>query len=181
MSVAPLEELLSILPPMNPIGSHGDWAAVESDLGLLLPEDYKQFISRYGAGTISGLIVVGNPFVQPVTPRKFWQNWVDIYRDIAAYGTKILYDLYPDCPGLLPCGDYADFDIINWLTGKDANDSELIYYSRSEGFFNLGRTTLTQFLVQLLTGSTALPCNVVTNVLLAKRKEFMPGAAFAES
>src|SRR5689334_2590115 len=118
MAAPNLEELIALLPPpASPVGAHGDWAAVEANLGLRLAEDYKQFISRYGAGTISGMIVVGNPFVQPVSPRKFWENWVDIYRDIAAYGTDVPFELYPACPGLLPCGDYADFNIINWLTG----------------------------------------------------------------
>jgi hypothetical protein len=179
--VAPdLEELLSILlPPTNPVGAHGDWAAVEAELGLQLAEDYKQFISWYGAGTISGLIVVGNPFVQPVSPRKFWENWVDIYRDIVSYGVEIPFKLYPEHPGLLPCGDYADVNIINWLTNQDKQPCDLIFYSRSAGFFNLGRITLTRFIVQLLTGSTALPTSAVTNVLLTKPRQFMPGAAFA--
>jgi hypothetical protein len=87
--------------------------------------------------------------------------------------------LYSICPGLLPCGDYADVNIINWFGGKDANDSELVYYSRSEGFFNLGRITLTRFIIQLLTGSTGLPHSAVTNVLAIKPKVFIPGATFA--
>ena len=133
----------------------------------------------YGAGTISGMIVVGNPFVQPVSARKFWENWVDIYRDIAAYGTKVPFKLYPECPGLLPCGDYADFNIINWLTDPRGDQWRLTYYSRSHGFFDLGPISLIDFVLELLTGTHKLPNHVMSNILVSTPRQFEPGATFS--
>ena len=175
-----IEELMSIVPPpKTPIGNKGDWNSIETELGLQMSEDYKQFISNYGAGSISGMIAVGNPFIQPVSARRFWENWVDIYRDIAANGTEVPYQLYPAKPGLMPIGHYADFNIINWLAGNDANDAELVFYTRSDGFFNLGQITMTRFIIQLLTGATTLPKRVTsTDLFCRKTIEFVPGATF---
>ncbi|VTS08194.1 Uncharacterized protein OS=Streptosporangium roseum (strain ATCC 12428 / DSM 43021 / JCM 3005 / NI 9100) GN=Sros_9077 PE=4 SV=1: SUKH_6 [Tuwongella immobilis] len=173
--MTPFDELLELLPPpSHPVAAGGDWSAVEASLGLTLPRDYKNFISHYGAGVISGTILIGNPFVRPVPARAFWENWVDIYRDIAKYGTKISYDLYPDCPGLLPCGSYADVNIINWLTDTSPDRWKLIYFSHSAGFFDLETISLAQFLVQLLTGTTTLPSNVMSPRLAAQPKYFLP-------
>jgi hypothetical protein len=175
-----IEELMSIVPPpKTPIANKGDWISIEADLGLQLSDDYKQFISIYGAGTISGMVSVGNPFIQPVSARRFWENWVDIYRDIAANGTDVPYDLYPAKSGLLPVANYADFNIINWLVGNDANEADLVFYTRSDGFFNLGHITMTRFIIQLLTGATALPKRVASSDLFCRSPiEFRSGATF---
>jgi hypothetical protein len=165
-------------PPRDPIGAQGDWDAVVADVGVQLPEDYRQFISQYGAGNISGMIAVLNPLIQNTTPRNFWMNCVDIYRDIATYGVDVPFDLYPICPGLLPCASYGDVDIINWLTDKSGSVESLVYYSRSYGFFNLGRVTLTRFIIQLLAGSSVLPSGINTSALVKKPRQFRPGADF---
>jgi hypothetical protein len=51
-AVAELRRLVP--PPAHPDGADGDWAACERELQLRLPEDYKEFISAYGSGTICG-------------------------------------------------------------------------------------------------------------------------------
>lgn len=165
-----------VVPPANPSGNLGDWIDVEKELSLELPEDYKQFVSLYGAGTISGMISIGAPFIQPVPARKFWENWVDIYNDIENYGTEVPFDLYPTIPGLLPCGHYADVNIINWLTHNSQPQWRIIFYSHSKGFFDLGTTSLTQFLLSMLTDINTLPDGMVDkDPLYGKQPVFIPG------
>lgn len=170
-----LAKLITLVPPpAQPTAAKGDWAAVEADLGFSLPEDYKSFVSLYGSGSISRIIVVGNPFLRAISARRYWENWVDIYRDKASYGIEIPYDLYPNCPGLLPCGSYLDSDIINWLTDKDLNQWRLLYYGRGQGFFDLGSTSLTEFLVQVLTGTAPLPRDVLSSPFPVQPPRFIP-------
>jgi len=37
-----------------------------------------------------------------------------------------------------------------------------VYYSHTDGFFELGNISLTRFLVQLLTGTTTLPTHLLS-------------------
>ncbi|MHC2066873.1 SMI1/KNR4 family protein [Bremerella sp. T1] len=173
-NVKRITEIIS--PPDTATGPSGSWEDVEKELGLELPEDYKQFVSLYGSGTISGMISIGNPFIQPVSAQTFWLNWVDIYRDIENYGTEVPFDLYPARPALLPCGNYADVNILNWLTNESQAEWRIIYYSHSKGFFDLGKTTLTSVLLSLLTDVSDLPDGMVDqDPLYGKQPEFIPG------
>jgi hypothetical protein len=162
-------------PPAVPIGNLGDWNTVEADLGTVLPVDYKQFISLYGTGTISGMIQVGDPFIQPVTAKRYWENWVDFYRCIQDFETKIPYKLFPDRPGLLPCATYADMNIINWLVAGNIGQWKLILYHSSGTCYDLGFISLVDFLCELITNTTALPPRVVSRDIFACRRiEFIP-------
>jgi hypothetical protein len=62
-----LEALKAILaPPASPRENGGDWETVERQLGVSLPEDYKQFIEVYGSGDIGGNLSIYNPFAENV-------------------------------------------------------------------------------------------------------------------
>src|SRR5947209_1072608 len=51
MKAPSLDRLIaSIPPPQHPSGVSGSWDTVERELGLILPSDYKRFISTYGTG-----------------------------------------------------------------------------------------------------------------------------------
>ncbi len=46
-----LATLIRLLPPpAAPDDNHGDWQAVEAELGTPLPDDYKAFIELFGTG-----------------------------------------------------------------------------------------------------------------------------------
>ena len=69
----PLSRLHALVPPpANPFYSSGDWSLVEQELGLRLPDDYKQLIESYGQGMFqgrrkySGLNITS--FLCPVSP-----------------------------------------------------------------------------------------------------------------
>jgi len=52
-----------ILPPERPTENDGDWSKLEKKLHTPLPDDYKEFVSRYGAGMIGDVpIYVHTPF-----------------------------------------------------------------------------------------------------------------------
>ena len=59
------EALTRLMPPpdepLDP-GEPDAWPAIERQLGLRLPSDYKALISTYGSGAIADFINVFNPF-----------------------------------------------------------------------------------------------------------------------
>ncbi|MFG2484942.1 histone-like nucleoid-structuring protein Lsr2 [Streptomyces virginiae] len=49
-----LDALTSLCPPPQPPPAPVDWGRVEAELGMRLPEDYKQLASVYGPGSYGG-------------------------------------------------------------------------------------------------------------------------------
>src|SRR5262249_10794441 len=111
-----IQELLSLVPPApEPKDAKGDWNKVEGDLGLALPEDYKQFITHYGRGTLCNLFWFASPFNcvdpptrRPVSAREYWTSWAGIYNDWGKTKRDIPFPVYPTIPGLFPWGIYGD-------------------------------------------------------------------------
>jgi hypothetical protein len=63
-----LSELIAVVPPPDGSGqAEVDWEAVEQRLGLPLPQDYKDFIGRYGQGSFDDFL---HPY-QPVTDNEY--------------------------------------------------------------------------------------------------------------
>lgn len=51
-----ITDIASAIPPPNhPQDVPRDWAAVENALGMMLPRDYREFISLYGSGCFEPL------------------------------------------------------------------------------------------------------------------------------
>ncbi|BCJ40073.1 hypothetical protein GCM10010168_29310 [Actinoplanes ianthinogenes] len=53
--------LAAILGDPDPSGVDVDWAAVEAQLGVTLPADYKEFVGTFGAATIDDHLVICAP------------------------------------------------------------------------------------------------------------------------
>jgi hypothetical protein len=93
-------------PPAHPDGADGDWTACERELQLRLPDDYKEFISAYGSGTLCRSFEILSPFDSPqrwrTTVRGWWVNWARIYDCWGEFPRDLPYPPYPAVPGLLP-------------------------------------------------------------------------------
>jgi hypothetical protein len=135
----PLKSIAKLVaPPSKPRGLNRSWKAVEKDIGLKLPGDYKEFIDTYGTGQLSsaeGWVVVWN------------------FRDVALFGTPLRevlcgqgsvvagykrlekessypcpYPTYPEPGGLLPFASVNDVQNLNWLTKGDSDRWDVVYW-----------------------------------------------------
>ena len=117
-----IDALMAVLPsPDRPVevGSIAAWGPVHSTLGEVLPEDYIQFIMRYGTGEIGGWLSVLNPF--SANPNL---NLLDIgfgllagFREIKKeLPESIPYPLHYEPDGLLPWGVSIDGDVFCFRT-----------------------------------------------------------------
>lgn len=155
-----LDDLRRALPPpKRPIDHHGDWAGIESSIGMGLPSDYKAFISLYGGGQIGKCLVVSSPFLwvrHGRDVREAWANWASFYPDIAVYGEVIPYPVFPQPGGLLPFGNLGDVNILNWLTVGEPDCWPFVYYDRDDGFIEVKGLSAVGFILEAVTQRSPL-------------------------
>ncbi|MGW2701011.1 Lsr2 family DNA-binding protein [Streptomyces sp. NPDC001340] len=144
------------LPPADP--SLVDWGAVEATLGFRLPEDYKQLAAAYGPGAFAGFIRVFHP--------RGLTEWVDLTGPVPAAmqeqlqsdrdrGRPVPYDPR----SLLAMGVTDNGEHLFWIMDpRDAPDAWRIAINEARGplWFTFNGT-LTELLVSVLSGETAVP------------------------
>ena len=154
-------------PPANAVyaGTASEWTSVESRLGTTLPEDYKQLINLYGAGSFGGYVCPLTPFAPDMgTGSRF-----SLYRAVTAL--KIIepfqqeapedfqpFPVYPAVGGLLPWGwECSDAGLQCWRTEGNANSwSNVILDSDWSAEYHEYPVSVTNFLVKWLTGQIVI-------------------------
>ncbi len=122
-----ISELTAIVPPpAKPVetGNKKLWAQLEKQIGPL-PQDYKDYITLYGSGSLGEFVRVYNPFAQ--------DEYVDLMCAIVRFGeinTHIkqlagMHFPYPDYPepgAILPWARDDNGNVYYWKTGADNPD-----------------------------------------------------------
>ena len=152
-----------VLPPpeyREELPEEGGWERVERELGTRLPKDYKTFIETYGTGSISNFLMIANPFSKNryVNLLSSARMILDAYRTSRANAPEYFKDnVFPEENGILPFGSTDNGDVLYWRTLGDPDDwTVTLYESRgSEHFAYDG--SMTEFLVDLLTGGIVCP------------------------
>jgi hypothetical protein len=158
-----LRELqILVPPPSDPKNTKGNWSSIEAEMGLVFPDDYKQFIELYGTGTLCSLIEIGSPFLLGETyrmsVREAWIIRTGVYHQHDQFlESPSPYSYYPEIPGLLPCATDSSGDIIGWLTNVDPELWYLVYRNRENGYFELPEMGFVEFFVAALRGEVPMP------------------------
>lgn len=147
-------------PPAEPADAVGDWTAVETALGLVLPADYKALVSQYGSGRFHDVSLL-TPFDRRP------EGWADL----VAAGERLLddhesfreefpeafpYPLYPEPGGILPWAVDGNGVQLCWLTGGDADQWPVVVWS-TEGEAQRHDLSATGFLLAYLGGRIERP------------------------
>jgi hypothetical protein len=117
-----LDALAAVLPPPaqpRETGSTAAWGAVHARLGVVLPEDYIQFIKRYGTGVVAGWLTVLNPFAKDEHLNLLHAGFefLGALRELKSeYPETVPFPLHYEPDGLLPWGVSIDGDIFCWRT-----------------------------------------------------------------
>jgi hypothetical protein len=157
MTCVPLEALSKVLaPPQPPVepGNVGAWPSVEKLLGLALPGDYKEFVNRYGSGSISDFLYVHNPFsknrhgnlIQGASPML---NAYQTSRQ--TFPKEYQFPVYPDEGGVYPWGSTDNGDELYWVTNGEPDQWPTLIVASRGAAFELLRWSLTELLLRLLT------------------------------
>jgi hypothetical protein len=119
-----INKLMQILPPpIPPVEiSAGMWGAIEDQLGIGLPNDYKAFIDNYGSGTIRRFATVFNPFSQNKHINLAAQLPIrlNVLAGLRRFTDKhpewLPYNLFPEPCGLFPFAGTNNGDSVYWVT-----------------------------------------------------------------
>ncbi|EBV1891964.1 hypothetical protein DN122_24915 [Salmonella enterica subsp. enterica serovar Coquilhatville] len=164
MSIDMIRKIMPV--PENPyeIRVNDDWAAVESELRIVLPDDYKMFIDEYGSGSINGFLWVFSPFVDNpyIHLIETGRARISALTELKQKGEKFPYELFPSEEGCLPFGATDNGDTLFWKLEKMGSWKIVINEARSPlcDEFNLGWS---EFMYELLLGrlkSEVLPMDV---------------------
>jgi hypothetical protein len=114
------------------------WGAVERDIGLPLPDDYKAFIDLYGTGQVSsadGWAVIWN-FRDASLIKDSVSEALSGTKSVARFYRQQVngtdwpcpFPIYPGSGGLLPFGSVVDVQHLNWLTAGPPNRWDVVYF-----------------------------------------------------
>ena len=99
-----IEELTAFIPPPDSpknTGTPEGWADVEAELGVQLPQDFRDIISTYGNGSFAKEIHVYHPFLNRQLQTRVEQICEEVRVNILRADEE--YPVYPEPVGLLPC------------------------------------------------------------------------------
>ena len=149
MSIDKLTKLVP--PPKKPteVGTLKQWAAFEKELGTELPEDYRDFVFRYGSGLFASLFRVYNPFAASefIALLPSVKQICDIARDAQEYSERDYpYPIFPKPGGILPWGNDENGNDYYWLMKGPTSKWTVVV-----GFHGFGckpfKYTMTEFLL----------------------------------
>lgn len=157
MSISRLIELVP--PPSSPfeIGTHDQWRERESEIGVTLPRDYRDFIFTYGTGLFAGFYRIYNPFAssqymslsQSIT-RVCEQNRVSQQ----SFPERFPYPYFPELGGLIPWGNDENGNDYFWLADGASESWNVIQDANRGDGIAVQPFTMTGFLVSVLEGKT---------------------------
>lgn len=154
MSITELTRLVK--PPSTPVepGSLALWEAVQSDLGLRLPNDYYEYGVTYGLGSMcNGFMVIAN-WGSP-NYRAFISHESKLIR-LAGTSPMKQVSVYPETPGLFPWGKDENGSSLCWLTTGEPANWPIVIQSR-EGEEYKYQLSMTDFLVNIFLNQISCP------------------------
>jgi hypothetical protein len=145
-----VREALGAGRPLNLNRAH--WTRIESAVGRELPEDFKEFVNRYGAGTIDGELQVGD--VESIelymdsfgAPAKLSREHGEIPADVA---------IWPERSGIMFWATSASGDIA-YLRPVEHDDWHVCVLTESGDWTEI-ETSFSRFMEQLIVDPESCP------------------------
>lgn len=152
MSHQPLEELKTLMPPLEPPPENEvDWTMAEAVFGIRFPTDFKQFVLTYGNVIWCDLFRAIYP--ETDTREKCEKSRDDVLETLSIIFNDDLCDengdtidnlkAYPSPGGLLPCLTDTNSSFVCWLTSGEPEHWTLVqWFSGTVRFFECNLTQL---------------------------------------
>nr|WP_317356409.1 SMI1/KNR4 family protein [uncultured Tyzzerella sp.] len=149
-----LKKILPIPKNVYDTGNYDDWLKFEKKLGIILPNDYKDFIETYGTGSINNFIWFLTPFSEDdnINYLKRMNIMLQSYNvSKNNFPEEFIHNTYPEKNGLLPWGYTENGDEMFWLINDNIEDWLIIAYeSRSSKFYSY-EMSFVEFIYKLIT------------------------------
>lgn len=146
-------ELLSLVrPPVNPVDADSTrFAAVESQFGITLPTDYRDYCTRYGSGVLRGPVEIR--IANLLSPAD--AAWTSVELDaceLLREDEEWQYQVHPHQPGLFPWGRDEHANRYLWLTEGSPDQWQTVIYTHSDSIFQRTELPMTAFLARVYRG-----------------------------
>ena len=171
-----IQRLIAVLtPPSIPleVPELNGWSAVEQTLGSL-PTDYKEFVERFGSGTIDDFLWIMNPFSANKHGNLLSakEGALNALRELRAGGEPCPYRLYPEPEGLLPFGQTDNGDVLFWSRQGRPDDWAVVVNASREPEYEEFHFNLTDFLAYVL--SREVRCSIFPEAFPSDHPKFKP-------
>lgn len=154
MFLKKLQKVLST--PNQPFntGNDNEWIEFESILGIMLPEDYKEFIIAYGTGGIDNFMWILTPFVKDENINFMTRMNVMLSSYVESkdkFPQYYKHEIFPKLDGLLPWAYTENGDEIYWQTSVNSNEWSIVVYETRSPQYHHYEMSMTEFLYKILT------------------------------
>lgn len=159
MSIDKLKLILPIPDLANSTANSSKWREVEKKIGVVLPSDYKEFISLYGSGVIDNFIMIYSPFTENENMNFFNQQKLnnEAYINLkVSFPEDFPYEVFPTNGGILPWGRTENGDTLNWIVDTNHGDWAILVSDGSGDYFKY-KGTMTGFLYDVLNENIVCP------------------------
>jgi len=155
--VAP-PELATHIPKLD------EWEVVQSQLGVRLPTELKEFCAKYGVGSFRGEETVGLSIWCPIDGLTFVNELrAECQRYLDARGEEesddFPFKVFPEAGGLLPLGSDENDVWLCWVTNGPPDEwSIAVRWTWGKVGIRVFNVSLSQFLVSIFKREIDLPC-----------------------
>jgi hypothetical protein len=114
-----IQELINVVPPpLKPgeTGSLAAWNSIQEQLGITLPDDYRDFAMTYGSGTFNDPGRLCVPIMNPFAPAYAQALSFECDTLLLIGGPDWPHRAFPQRPGLFPWGTDDNGCTLLWLT-----------------------------------------------------------------
>lgn len=158
-----IDDIVKTMPPVKyplDVPVHREWVAVESKLGIALPDDYKEFIQVYGTGKIDGFICVFTPFSNNENLNLLDQLRLqsDVLAELKLYGENIPYKIFPEAEGILPFAITDNGDVLFWRTVGEPNEWTVLVNAARSADWECHDMSMSKFFSEIM--SRRLNCEI---------------------
>lgn len=131
-----------------------DWQAIEADLGLRLPADYKLIAESFPGGWFRQFVEVWLPDQPTRLLSEFARGELESVREYKATGEGTFpFPLFPDPGGVLPWGYLRSPGLAYWLTGPgDPDDWPLVLATEDGDYWDRFDGPVCEFLIEVVLG-----------------------------
>jgi hypothetical protein len=178
-----LQHLVELAPPPTQPAATGideDWLKIEAEIGLELPQDFKDYIRCYGAGQWLEFFGIIDPFYEWKHPQaqKNWRAWIidrighlnNIEERVKNYYAS--FKPYPAVNGLLAFGYDDNGGTLCWqTTGKPDQWPIVCLDGKTTQEYDLFDMPLTEFLAGVVSEKIC-PATFAPDLFPAKEPYF---------
>lgn len=148
----------------EPLGICVDWAAIEGELGVPLPADYKELYEAFGGGVFSDSVYfLGRDEGSAFDFLTQWRVWLSVDQDselgsVSAVDPHAIYA--PGGKGLVPWGSTEWADGYFWLVDAERPGDHPVLARPEDGEWRRYDMSTSEFLYRVLTDADFQPFGI---------------------